>query len=1071
MRSPGPVPAKITPARLPPIYPRQRLWQRMGACGTGGLLWLHAPAGSGKTTAAAGWLAEQDSFPVWYRTDTDDSDPASLFKYLAQAVAEDRRHHLPGFSIDFRLGIPAFARRWFEVWWEQVRRADGRAPVLVFDDFQEAGAEGLAAEVVRGAMERMPADGCIVVLSRQAPPASWARWLANGTVQVFGPADIQLDAAEAEGIARLRRPGWPAQAWTRASEACRGWPAGLVLLLQADADTWLQPASADRGMRDTLTEQPELLRQFFVHEVIRRLPAESVEVLRAAAWLPVAQVNLVEKILPTAQAAAVLEALHAAGTFTLKIDRPSAMSAAYQFHPLFHACLRSDAVQGPDADQRRRLQLRTIEALVADGQAEAAVQVGLATGQIDPTCDLLEQLRPQLLDQGRQRTLLRWLGEIPAADIERRPWLLLARGEALCALSDPAGAQDLQRAIVPFTEQDEHDGLALALNALATSMVSRPDGDPGEVRTLTAGMVQLLDRWRGDTTNRLWLLRGLTTSWWFDQPGDPQLDAWLADMHRSATALGTPQAIALWLHPEFLVALTRGDHQRLHRALRVLDEIEPTLREPNLQAFCRFLRVYSLNKLGRYEEGVRAYEEGATAAERDGALIWAYQISMHGVESLIGARRLADARRLLQALQQKVPVERGFAGIFYSMLAGWIALHEDDTPLALLHAGQMGDRLGSADVALFRCLAPLCLGWVQLAHGTPAAAAASFGRALAIAHELASTHLRKDALLGLAQAHHDLGNPQQGLDDLAQALELAQTHLYWTTYYARPADLSRLCARALQHGLAPAHVRRWIAHQNLPPPSDLPEQWCWPLRIHTFGPFRIVREVDGVTEPLRFGAKAPRRLIQLLKLLITLGGRQVREERLLDALWPDLDADQGRAALKVAVSRLNALLGEPGGWVRQHDRLLSLDGSRIWVDAWALEQRLSAGAATAEPGSPEDGLALYRGPFLPADSTESWADAARLRWRQRWASALCEAVDRAEQAGDCARAVQWCERGFDADPAAEALAIRYMRLLRTLERRLDAAAVYERLKEALARELGLRPSSQSSLLHRDIIAG
>lgn len=1043
----------------------------MNACGSATLLWLHAPAGSGKTTAAAGWLAQEDCHPVWYRTDTDDSDPASLFKYLAQAVAEDLRQDLPGFGSDFRLGIPAFSRRWFEVWWEQVRRADGRAPVLVFDDFQEAGGDGLAAEVVRGALERMPADGRIVVLSRQAPPAAWARWMANGTVHVFGVSDIQLDAQEAEGIARMRRPDWPAEAWTRASQASRGWPAGLVLLLQAEADTWLQPVQGGQDSCSHLNEQPEQLRHFFEHEVIRRLPAASVDVLRAAAWLPVAQVNLVEHILPTASASAVMEALHLAGTFTLKIDRPGSMPSAYQFHPLFHAFLRSDAVQESETGQRQELQRRTVQALLSDGQTEAAVQVGLATGQTDLTCDLLEQLRPHLMDQGRQRTLLRWLSEIPVQAIERRPWLLLARGEALCALADPAGALDLQRAIATFSEQDEHDGLALALNALATAIVSRPDGNPGDVASVTDSMALLLRRWKGAPGNRLWLLRGLTTGWWFRQPGDPQLDVWLADMHSSAVAVGTPQAMALWLHPEFLVVLTRGDHQRLQRAMRVLDGIETNLREPSLQAFCRFLRVYSLNKLGRYEEGVSAYEEGASAAERDGALIWAYQISMHGVESLIGAGRLTEATRLLEVLQQRVPVERGFAGIFHSMLAGWIALHEHDVPRAMQHVRQMGERLASADVALFHCLAPLCLGWVELAQGKAGQAAETFARSMAIADRLASPHLRKDALLGLAEAHHVLNQPELSRQCLAEALELAQTHLYWTTYYARPSDLSRLCARALRAGLAPAFVRRWIAHQRLPAPPDLPEHWCWPLRIYTFGEFRIVREIDGVAEPIRFGPKAPRRLIQLLKLLVTLGGRQVSEERVVDALWPELDADQGRAALKVAVSRLNALLGEPGAWVRQHDRQLSLDESRIWVDTWTMDGLLSCADRQASTASPEDWLNLYRGPFLGADTAEAWAEAERLRWRKRLVTALCDEIDRAEQAGDSTLAVRWCERGFDADPVAEALAVRCMRLLCSLGRRLDAMSVYERLKEALARDLGLRPSLQSSLLHRDIIAG
>ena len=55
-------------------------------------------------------------------------------------------------------------------------------------------------------------------------------------------------------------------------------------------------------------------------------------------------------------------------------------------------------------------------------------------------------------------------------------------------------------------------------------------------------------------------------------------------------------------------------------------------------------------------------------------------------------------------------------------------------------------------------------------------------------------------------------------------------------------------------------------------------------KVFTLGRFDV--EVEG--QPLRFGRKAQRRPLELLKLLIALGGASIPVEKVTDSLWPDL---------------------------------------------------------------------------------------------------------------------------------------------------------------------------------------
>ena len=75
--------------------------------------------------------------------------------------------------------------------------------------------------------------------------------------------------------------------------------------------------------------------------------------------------------------------------------------------------------------------------------------------------------------------------------------------------------------------------------------------------------------------------------------------------------------------------------------------------------------------------------------------------------------------------------------------------------------------------------------------------------------------------------------------------------------------------------------------------------------MRTLGDFSIER----AGQPVKFSRKAPKRLLDLLRLIIVLGGRHADLGGVAATLWPQAQGDEAREALKAMLRRTRALLG------------------------------------------------------------------------------------------------------------------------------------------------------------------
>jgi len=429
---------------------------------------------------------------------------------------------------------------------------------------------------------------------------------------------------------------------------------------------------------------------------------------------------------------------------------------------------------------------------------------------------------------------------------------------------------------------------------------------------------------------------------------------------------------------------------------------------------------------------------------------------------------LVTAASWLQELDRDVHHVGPMFRFWHHWFIVWEALIRRDVARATTYQPEMLRLAFEAGRALDEAVAHLLSAQVLHARGAESEARNHLDRGLEIGRAMSSAYVEFMARLTEAQLCLDCGRESDGLRALRIAMALGRQHGYVSSHVWIPTIMAGLCARALEAGIEPDYVRGLVQKRGLVPesPPVEAEAWPWPIKILTLGRFEVL--LDG--EPVRFARKVQRKPLALLKALIAFGGRDVREELMMDALWPDGEGDAARVALASALHRLRGLLGREQAILRQEGRL-SLDSRHCWVDVWALERLL--GRAETAAGHPElirKAAGLYRGAFLDDREVElPQATAMVESLRRRLLRHLVRVGRQCEQANP-QEAVDWYEEALRVDPCGEDACRSLMTVYHQLDRSTDVAATYQRCRAALAAARGLAPSAATQGLFQTLFA-
>lgn len=999
-------PAKVMPPRLEGAIERSHLFARLDSARERPIVWLEAPPGAGKTTLVATYLADRGLPCLWYRIDTTDDDIGSFFHHLsigASLASEGAEMGLPRLGPEHAGGGEAFARHYF-------RRLFGRLKnrLVVFDDYQEVGAESPLHRAIAAGLSELPAGYRAIVISRSPPPKEYARLRGVRSLELIAPRLFLLAPDETRALCHAFGEAHDLELSSDTivalHERSGGWVTGLVLMLEAWRTRGFPLEQADSSV-------PAVVFDYFASEILSGMDDATERVLLTTSVLDEIAPELATALSGVDDAGHRLDVLTKGGYFTV---RHEGRATAWSYHQLFKQFLRRRAAQQLGADQWSALQEKAARQLAASGNVEQALAIYRRLGKWRRIAALLTNHAPILLAQGRHASLVRWTDELPDAVVRREPWLLFWSATARMQF-DPGTAKEVSEgAFRSFRERGDLYGSFLAL-AMSVQCICYEQRDfsvfEGKLRDLEA----LLEEFSfPDETVEAIVYASLASCVPWYRLDHPARSLWLERMLALLDRIPDPTVRVLSVSLAHSLSIYAGESTSCPELLEDLRRIAelPSI-SPLAHAVLKTAEVFEYAMRGDFESSAAARSEGLSTAEDTGVVLMVPLIVSGGALNALTLDDREAARQYMAQMDATIDPRRRLDFAFLQFLRGWDASLDGDWDAAndWFERGRIA--LKQLDAPIFSACSDVMRGVVRHHLGD-----SDGGRALIDGvTRRAAAHGRLacfGAYAAEAEIALDGGDRTAARRALSKALSIGRESGLAVFLGWRREVMSRLCAEALAAGIEGPFTLSLIQKHGLLPPDtkevDLSD-WPWPVVVRTLGGFELL--LDG--RPLRFSRKVPRKPLQLLELLVIYGGSQVPESWIADALWPDADGDAASHSVSTTLLRLRRLLKVEGLLVRRN-RCLTLQRQRCWVDAWALEDELGA-LPTLEDiaeiiACADRVMSLYHGAFIPQSALPATL-AHRDQLFQRACDRLDSAVQRVEAAGEAGRASAIGERVED----------------------------------------------------------
>ena len=419
---------------------RTRLTDRLPTDGTWPrLVLVAAPAGFGKTTLLAQWLAARPAAAVaWLSLDARDGD---LRRFLTHLVASVRA----GATDAPDLGAEALA----------LLETDGGVPVddvlvslvndldalpgptaLVLDDYHVISAAAVH-EAVTFLLDNLPPQTTLAITTRADPPLPLARLRARGELVEVRAADLRFTEQEAGAfLNEVMGLGLEPRQVAALEARTEGWAAGLQLAALSAGGL---PASEGgvEAFVEAFTGSHRFVLDYLLEEVLDHQPEDVRSFLLDTSVLDELTAPLCDALTGRTDAQQVLEGLERANLFVIPLDDRRQW---WRYHHLFAEALR--ARLGAAHPER----VRSLHGAASRWHAEAghlddALVHARAGGDTERTADLVELALPELIRQRRDDALREAVRGIPEDVARRRALLATAWGWSRLADGDLTGVE------------------------------------------------------------------------------------------------------------------------------------------------------------------------------------------------------------------------------------------------------------------------------------------------------------------------------------------------------------------------------------------------------------------------------------------------------------------------------------------------------------------------------------------------------------------------------------------------------------------------------------------------------
>ena len=404
------------------------------------LTMITAPAGYGKSTAAAGFLSSSGTPHAWLSVDPEDNNPVRFWQYLIAAVAGAVDNLADGLG-DLPVSRDLIESNIFSgLFIDQLYSIPGNF-VLVLDDYHLI-QDSLVQSSLVYFIGHKPSNFHVIILSRQELGSELAGMYAKGQALRLGRSDLAFDAGEiAEFYTQKGVHLAPGEA-SAMEKGTEGWAVGLVI-----ASLAIEEGASVQESVSLLSGGSRHLDRYFQDEVLDRLPGNVKDFLIHTSILGRLSGSLCRAVTGRSDSAELLQRLAEGNSFIIPLDQQNEW---FRYHHLFNEFLKTRLDQEDPSItkslyglaggwyQENGLPREAIEALI---RAEDFQKAGILFGDSFAIFS----------NNGEFSTLVKWLGSFPETLLENNVRLCSGYAWALAMEGHMEAADDWnKRAVTCF---------------------------------------------------------------------------------------------------------------------------------------------------------------------------------------------------------------------------------------------------------------------------------------------------------------------------------------------------------------------------------------------------------------------------------------------------------------------------------------------------------------------------------------------------------------------------------------------------------------------------------------------
>ena len=414
---------------IPPVRPelvsRLRLIERLNMGLHRKLTLVCAPAGFGKTTLLSEWVdhlrldaateSQAADRIAWLSLDENDNDPTRFLAYSIAALQTIDADVGKGALSALQSPQPPPTEGILNALINEIAAVPDRI-VFVLDDYHLVEAQPIH-DALTFLLRHLPPQMHLVIATRDDPRLPLARLRARGQLTELRATDLRFTSFEAaEFLNRVMGLDLSAEDIAALETRTEGWIAGLQL-----AAVSMQGRKDLVGFVKSFTGSHRFVLDYLVEEVLEQQSERVQSFLLQTAILDRLTGSLCDAVTGQDNGRATLEMLDRANLFIVPLDDERRW---YRYHHLFGDLLRIRLRQSL-SDKIPMLQIRASEWFAQNGFIADAVEYALRAEDFERAANLIEGVADAEWERGGLKKLGGWLDVLPKELLFSKPYLCI----------------------------------------------------------------------------------------------------------------------------------------------------------------------------------------------------------------------------------------------------------------------------------------------------------------------------------------------------------------------------------------------------------------------------------------------------------------------------------------------------------------------------------------------------------------------------------------------------------------------------------------------------------------------